>query len=313
MSSIRIVFLGTSAAVPQKNRYLSSVAMQRENGEVYLFDCGEGTQFRLMEYNVNFQKITKIFLSHLHGDHLFGLFGLLSTMKQMERTKSLTIFGPIGTSQLMERVFGPTENYGFEFPLDVQNVEEGLICDELDHKIIGKRVMHSVYTLAFAYLEKDRLGRFKKQKAIALNVEKGEKWQKLQKGKSVLSKDNKVITPDMVLGQKRRGFKIIFAFDGLYTAEEFVPFARDADVLIMEATFGDEKAELAKNKLHSTARWSAKIAKQANAKRLYLTHISARFKNDDSLEKQAKEEYPSAIIAFDGLEILLNRRDLDKK
>ena len=148
-------------------------------------------------------------------------------MKQMERSKSLTIFGPIGTSQLMERVFGPTENYGFEFSLDVQDVEEGIICDELDHRIIGKRVMHSVYTLAFAYIEKDRLGRFKKQRAIALNVEKGEKWQKLQKGKSVLSKDNKVITPEMVLGPKRRGFKIIFASDGLYTAEEFVPFAQD--------------------------------------------------------------------------------------
>lgn len=313
MSSIRIVFLGTSAAVPQKDRYLSSIAMQRENGEIYLFDCGEGTQFRLMQFNVNFQKITKIFLSHMHGDHLFGLFGLISTMRQMERTKALTIFGPPGIKLFFERVFGPTENYGSDFPLDIQEIEEGLIYDELDHKIVGKRVLHSVYTLAYAYLEKDRLGRFNKQKAIALNIEKGEKWQKLQNGKSVLSKNNQIITPDLVLGPVRRGFKIVIAFDGLYDNEEFVPFAQDADVLILEATFGDEKADLAKNKLHSTARWSAKIAKEANAKRLYLTHISPRFKDCNSLEKQAKEEYSSAIIAYDGLEILLKRRDLDKK
>lgn len=313
MSSIRIVFLGTSAAVPQKNRYLTSIAMQRENGEIYLFDCGEGTQFRLMQFNVNFQKISKIFISHLHGDHLFGLFGLLSSMKQMERTKALTIFGPPGTTILLERVFGPTENYGFDFPLDVQDIEEGLVFDESDHKIVSKKVLHSVYTLAFAYLEKERLGRFNKEKAISLNVEKGEKWRKLQTGKSVLSKNNQIITPGMVLGPTRRGFKIVIAFDGLYDQEEFVPFAVDADVLILEATYGDEKDDLAKNKLHSTARWSAKIAKEAKAKRLYLTHISPRFKDCKSLEKQAKEEYPNAIIAYDGLEINLKRRDLDKK
>ncbi|NHJ49399.1 MAG: ribonuclease Z [Asgard group archaeon] len=313
MSSIRIVFLGTSAAVPQKERYLSSIAMQRENGEIFLFDCGEGTQFRLMEFNVNFQKITRIFLSHLHGDHLYGIFGLLSTMKQMERTKPLVVYGPVGTREFFTRVYGPTENYGFKFPLDIQMVDEGLVYDEEDHKIMAKRTMHSVYTLAYAYLEKDRLGRFNKDKAIALKVDKGEKWQKLQKGESVLSSDNKVITPDMILGSSRRGFKIIFAYDGLYAEEEFVPFALDADVLIMEATYSDDNIELAEKKLHSTARWSAKIAKKANAKRLYLTHISARFKEVDSLEKQAQEEYPGAIIAYDGLEINLNRRDLENE
>jgi ribonuclease Z len=313
MSTIRLVFLGTSAAVPQKERYLSSIALQRENGEIFLFDCGEGTQFRMMHYNVNFQKITKIFLSHLHGDHLYGIFGLLSTMKQMNRTKPLTIFGPLGTKMFFSRVFGPVENYGFAFPLDVQIVEEGLVYDAEDYKIMAKSITHSVYTLAFVYLEKDRLGRFNKKKAVSLKVEKGEKWTKLQKGLSVLSKENKVITPDMVLGPSRRGFKIVIASDGSYNADEFVPFAREADVLILEATFSDEHAELAREKLHSTARLSAKIAAQANAKRLYLTHISARFKEVDELEKQAREEYPKAVIAYDGLEINLNRKDLDKE
>jgi ribonuclease Z len=103
MSTLRIVFLGTSAAVPQKDRFLSSIAMQIENGEILLFDIGEGTQYQLMKFNVNFQKITKIFISHLHGDHIFGIFGLLNTMNLMERETALIIYGPPGTKSFFEQ------------------------------------------------------------------------------------------------------------------------------------------------------------------------------------------------------------------
>ena len=313
MTTIRIVFLGTSASVPQKDRFLSGISLQRETGEILLFDCGEGTQYQIMKYNVNFQKITKIFLTHLHGDHIFGIFGLLNTMNLMDREQSLQIYGPPGTSYFFETTFGSRSNLGFDYPIDVIEVEEGFVCEEDDYQIVSKRVMHSVYTLAYAYIEKDRLGRFDPKKAKAFKVKKGTKWQQLQKGKSVLSEDNKIITPNMILGPKRRGFKIIIAFDGLYVEEEFVPFAMEADVLILEATFSDKQIEKAKEKLHSTARWSAEIARKAKAKKLYLTHISPRHKDDDSLEKEAKEEYPEAVIAYDGLEILLNRRDLEKE
>ncbi len=313
MSTIRIVFLGTSAAVPQKDRFLSSIALQRETGEIFLFDCGEGTQYQMMRFNINFQKITKIFFSHLHGDHVFGIFGLLNTMNLMERTKELTIYGPIGTRNFFEGTMSTQENFGFKYPIDIQEIEEGLVCEDDDYRIISKRVMHSVYTVAYAFIEKDRLGRFNKEKAIELNVKQGRKWQELQKGKSVLSEDNKVIVPEMVLGPSRRGFKIVIAIDGLYVEEEFAPFAKEADVLIMEATFGDEHIANAKERMHSTARWAARIAKKADAKRLFLTHISPRFKDDNSLEMQAKEEFTEAIIAHDGLEINLNRKDLEEE
>ena len=313
MSTIRIVFLGTSAAVPQKDSFLSSIALQRENGEIFLFDCGEGTQYQMMKFNVNFQKITKIFFSHLHGDHIFGIFGLLNTMNLMERTKEVTIYGPIGTRRYFEGIMGTQDNFGFKYPIDIQEIEEGLVCEEDDYRIVAKRVKHSVYTVAYAFIEKDRLGRFNKEKAKKLKVKRGSKWQELQKGKSVLSEDNKVIIPEMVLGPKRRGFKIVIAFDGLYDDEDFVPFAKEADVLILEATFDDDHENNAKERLHSTARWSAQIARKAEAKKLYLTHISPRFKEDKSLEKQAQEEYPDAIIAYDGLEINLNRKDLENE
>jgi ribonuclease Z len=313
MSTLKLTFLGTSASVPQKDRFLSSIAMQRENGEIFLFDCGEGTQFQMMKFNVNFQKITKVLFSHLHADHILGIFGLLNTMRLMERTKPIAIYGPQGTKYFFDAMMGQKENYGLTFPIDIQEIEEGVVCDEADFRIIGKRVMHSVYTLAFAYIEKDRLGRFDKDKAKKLKVKKGQKWQELQQGKSVLSEDNQVVLPEMVLGPQRRGFKIVIAFDGLYVEEEFVPFASDADVLILESTYGDEQVAKAKERLHSTARWSARIAKKANAKRLYLTHISPRFKEDDTLEREAREEYPNAIIAYDGLEINLKRRDLESE
>jgi ribonuclease Z len=231
----------------------------------------------------------------------------------MERTKPLTVYGPQGTKYFFDSMMGQKENYGLTFPLEIQEIEEGVVCNEDDYRIIAKRVMHSIYTMAFAYIEKDRLGRFDKEKAKKLKVKKGQKWQELQQGKSVLSEENKVIVPEMVLGPKRRGFKIVIAFDGLYVEEEFVPFAIDADVLVMESTYGDEHEKNAKERLHSTARWSARIAKKANAKRLYLTHISPRFKEDDTLQKEAQEEYPNAVIAYDGLEINLTRRDLEEE
>ncbi|MBD3193022.1 MAG: ribonuclease Z [Candidatus Heimdallarchaeota archaeon] len=313
MSTIRIVFLGTSAAVPQKDRFLSSIALQRENGEVLLFDCGEGTQYQLMKFNVNFQRISRILLTHLHGDHIFGLFGLLNTMNLMGRQAPIKIFGPAGTQEFIEAILGTKKNHGFSFPVEMKEIEEGLVYETKKYRLFAQKVPHSVYSLSFAYIEKPRLGRFNVQKAKELKVKRGPKWNQLQEGEPVLSEENKVVLPEMVLGKKRRGFKLIFGSDGLYPPETFVPFAHQADVLILEATFGDEEEEHAYEKLHSTARLSARIAKQANVKRLYLTHISPRYNDPTVLEKQAREEFPETIIAYDGLEINLNRSDLEKE
>jgi ribonuclease Z len=309
MSSIKIVFLGTSAAVPTKERFLSSLALHRGSGEILLFDCGEGTQFQLMKFGVNYQKISKIFISHLHSDHIYGLFGLLSTMKFTNRTKPLNIYGPFGIKSIIEAVKGDFSNYPYK--ITIHEINEGLVLEEDKYRIFAQGIPHGVLTLAYAYIEKDRLGRFDTKKAKALKVKKGSKWQKLQNGISVLSEDNKIIMPEMVLGTKRRGFKIVIASDGLYN-EEFIPFAQNADILIMESTFTEKYKKNALEKLHSTAKISAKIAAQANAKKLILTHISARFKEDKELVTEAQKEFPNAIIAYDGLEITMNLKDLEK-
>lgn len=310
MSSIKIVFLGTSAAVPTKERFLSSLSLQRGSGEILLFDCGEGTQFRLMKFGVNYQKISKIFISHLHSDHIYGLFGLLSTMKFTDRTKLLNIYGPYGLKSIIEAVKGDLSNYPYE--IIIHEINEGLVLENDEYRIFAQGIHHGIPTLAYAYIEKNRLGRFDTKKAKELKVKKGAKWQKLQNGQSVLSDDNKVILPEMVLGLKRRGFKIVVASDGLYN-EEFVPFARDADILIMESTYTEKFKENALEKLHSTAKISAKIAAMANAKKLILTHISARFKEETELVAEAQKEFPNAIVAHDGLEITMNLKDIDKE
>ncbi|MEA2071105.1 MAG: ribonuclease Z [Asgard group archaeon] len=313
MSTLRLVFLGTSAAVPQKDRYLSSIALQTGEGEILLFDCGEGTQYQVMRFNVNYQKITKIFLSHLHGDHIFGLFGLLNTMNLMDRERELIIYGPPGTRKYLKRIFGPAENLGFSFPIEIKLVTSGLVCDEKDYSIYCQSLLHSVLSLGYAFIERDRPGRFYPEKARKLNIPKGDKWNKLQEGESVLSKNNKTITPEMVMGEKRRGYKIVIAYDGRYDFDEFISFAKNADVLVLEATFSDEKAELAKERLHSTARESAKIAAKADAHSLYLTHISPRENNGERLLKEAKECFSNVYIAHDGLELNLNWKDLDDR
>jgi ribonuclease Z len=313
MSTLQIVFLGTSAAVPQKDRFLSSIALKRETGEILLFDCGEGTQYQMMKFGVNFMKISTIFFSHLHGDHIFGIFVLLNTMKLLDRKDPLTIYGPPGTQELLQLYMGAEENLGFPYKITIEEVMEGLVCTREDYRIFAKRVDHSVYTMAYALVEKDRLGRFKIKKAKELRVPQGKKWDKLQKGQAVLSKDNKVVTPEMVLGKDRRGFKIVIAFDGHYNVEDFVPFAHKADLLVLEATYGDDHQDQAKKRQHSTARWSAALAAQAQVARLYLTHISPRYQEDEELLVQAQEEFPGAVIAYDGLEVHLNRSDLEEE
>jgi ribonuclease Z len=313
MSTIRLVFLGTSAAVPQKDRFLSSISLQLENGEILLFDCGEGTQYQLLRYKVNFQKITKILFSHLHGDHFYGILGLLTTMRLMERKTPLVIYGPPGTKRLFERLLGPYGLNKMSFPLTIQEIANGLVCDEKDYRIYAQQIHHSVYCLGYCLQEKDRCGRFHPEEAKKLGVKRGPKWRKLQEGEAVLSKDNKVVLPEEVLGEKRRGFKIVIAYDGRYQKKDFVPFAREADILVLEATFSMDEEERAIEHLHSTASWSAQIGKAAKAKRLYLTHISARFKETDKLKEEAEAYFPGVVIADDGLEVRLNRSDLDQE
>ncbi|MCW4005740.1 MAG: ribonuclease Z [Candidatus Bathyarchaeota archaeon] len=301
--SIRIVFLGTSAAVPTPNRSLPAVVLQREN-EQLLFDCGEAVQLQMIRAKVSLHKKQRIFLTHMHGDHVLGLPGLLQTMALMNRQKPVQVYGPVGTARFLS-CLKETLQFGLTFDVEVYEVSgAGLVCETEEYCVYAEPANHSVASFAYAFVEKPRPGRFNPEKAAALEVPKGEAWNKLQHGEAVTLTDGRIVQSGEVTGEPRRGRKIVYTGDTRpFTG--FAGFASDADLVIHEATFEDALSEKAQVDGHSTPSQAAKAAKDANAKSLILTHISARYKNTDLLLEQAQKVFPSTVVAKDFLELEL--------
>ena len=295
--SLRIMFLGTSGAIPTSNRGLPAVLIQREN-ELIMLECGEGTQRQMTRAKVGFHKSMKIFLSHLHGDHVLGLPGLLQTMALMDRKKEIEIYGPEGTSSFLACV-KETLRFVLTFDVKVQEIRDaGVVCDEPDYVVEAIWADHVTPTLAYAIMEKTRPGKFFPEKATALGVPKGELWSKLQHGEPVMLSEGKVIKPEEVCGPRRRGRKIVYSGD-TRTFKGFTKFAARADLVVHEATFDDTLAEKAELDGHSTPSQAAFQAKRAKAKMLALTHVSARYSDATLLLQQAKRVFENTVVAED--------------
>jgi ribonuclease Z len=297
--SLRVVFLGTSGAIPTLKRSLPAVLVQRGN-EQLLFDCGEGVQRQMLRAKVGFHKKMKVFLSHLHGDHVLGLPGLLQTMALMDRTKKLEVYGPEGTSAFLKCV-SETLRFGLTFQVEVHEVRDvGVVCSENDYAVAAAWANHVTPSLAYAFLEKPRPGKFYPEKVAALGVPKGLLWSKLQHGESVTLSDGKVVKPEDVTGEARRGRKIVYSGD-TRPFRGFAKFAAHADLVVHEATFDDELGEKAELDGHSTPSLAGLQAKRAKAKMLVLTHVSARYVDAGLLLEQAKKVFPNTVVAEDFL------------
>ena len=295
--SLRVVFLGTSGAIPTLQRSLPAVLVQRGN-EQLLFDCGEGVQRQMIRAKVGFHKKMKVFLSHLHGDHVLGLPGLLQTMALMDRAKKLEVYGPEGTNAFLNCV-SETLRFGLTFQVEVHEVRDaGMVCSENDYAVEAAWANHVTPTLAYSFLEKPRPGKFYPEKAMALGVPKGLLWSKLQHGESVALLDGRVVKPEEVAGQARRGRKIVYSGD-TRPFKGFAKFATRAELVVHEATFDDALAEKAELDGHSTPSQAALQAKRAKAKMLVLTHVSARYANAGLLLEQAKKVFPNTVVAED--------------
>jgi ribonuclease Z len=302
--SLSIVFLGTAASIPTSTRALSATAVQR-NGELLLFDCGEGTQRQMIQAKIGFNRKTKIFVTHMHGDHVLGLPGLMQTMALLGRDKPLQIYGPTGIRAYIDAMI-ETVKFGLVFSIEVHEVEEGDVCQEKEYEVQAAWTEHSIPSLAYALIEKPRPGRFHTEKAEALGITQGPLWSKLQQGHGVRLPDGRVVQPEEVLDPPRPGRKLVYTGD-TRPSDKIAEFARDADVVIHEATFGEEMAERAKEDQHSTPSEAALVAKKADAKLLVLTHISARYGDTSLLLEQAKNIFPEVRIAkdFEKIEIPL--------
>jgi len=290
--TLRTTFLGTSGAVPTTRRAPSAVMVSRE-GERFLFDCGEGTQRQMMRFNTGFD-VGHVFISHLHGDHVLGLPGLLQTWDFQDRTDSLAIHCPPGSRRDVRDLIG-AGGHDTAFPVRIHEVTPGTVALEGEaFEIRAFETEHRTTSQGYALIEDDRKGRFNREKAEKeLEIPPGPAYGKLHAGESVELDDGRVIEPDQVVGDPRPGRSLVYTGD-TRPVDATVEIAEEPDLLIHDATFDDEMAGRARSTGHSTARDAGRIAQRAGAKRLALTHISSRYPGD------AREHQREAAGVFDG-------------
>jgi ribonuclease Z len=299
--SLSVRILGTSAARPTVERGVSSIAVIRE-GETLLFDCGEGTQRQMMRYGISFA-LNDIFFTHFHGDHVIGVVGLFRTLALQGRETAMRLWGPRGAS----RILRSATHFGVDrvgFPLEITELEPGQRVARDGYEIVASPADHrGAAAFGYALVEQERRGRFNPDLARELGVPEGPLWGQLHRGMTVTLSDGRVIQPQALVGPTRPGRTIVLSGDTRPT-DATVSLARDADLLVHEATFGDEEAARATETGHSTAREAAQVARSAGVRRLVLTHFSARYSRDaQELVREARELFPETIAARDGMEI----------
>jgi ribonuclease Z len=293
---MKIIFLGTSAAVPTATRGLASIAIRR-GGEVLIFDAGEGMQRNFLLAKLGINQKMKLFITHMHADHCVGILGLLQTMTLLGRNKKLDIYGEPRLHEFISQNIRVIK-FGLSFNLDIHIIDkEGVIVKESDYQVSCCRSEHSVPSYSFSLQEFDRPGIFNVAKATKLGVPKGNLFHKLQHGEDIIH--NGVIVKSVeVVGPKRRGRKIGISGD-TRPSVELERFFACSDVLIFEATYTQDKYQNAVNTFHSTAIEAASLAKASKSDKLFLTHFSSRYKDPSILLDEARTVYENVELAED--------------
>lgn len=328
MFIMEIIFLGTSAAIPTKTRNLPSIAILLQSGKQILFDAGEDVQ-RRFEETLKFNQPLTIFISHMHGDHIIGLPGLLFHFGLIQRTRNIKIFGPQGIfAYLMVHKY--TTGLGAPFLKDVFEcdfksnslikydfqktpdqiperipISNNIIYEDNEFSIKALPVQHSVPTMGFRLIEKPHPGKFDPKKATELNIPMGPLWKRMQEGKIVTLNGQKIDPlKEGIIGPPRPGTVIAYSGD-TEKCKQLVELAKNSDVFICESTYMEDLKELAAEKKHMSIKQCAEVALEANAKSLILTHISARYSdlNEDIMLKDVKNIFPNITIAKDLLKI----------
>lgn len=295
---MKVVALGTSAGRPTLQRGLSSVAVLLDSGTLLLFDCGEGTQWQLARAGLRpTSKLEAVFVTHLHGDHLTGLPGLLGTMTMESREKPLDIFGPPGIREYLEQmrrlaIVRP------HFELRIQEIEHpGDVQRTSEYAVLTDELVHRVRAFGFRLEESDRPGRFDSARAEALGI-RGPQRGQLLRGETIQTPDGRAIAPGEVVGPTRRGLRLAYCTDTV-PCEGSVRLARDVDLLIHETTYADDHQAEAVERGHSTAAGAASIAAKAGARRLLMTHFSPRYEDLSLLLGEAQAVFPASELAVE--------------
>lgn len=282
------------------DRNVTATALVRD-GETMLFDCGEGTQRQMMRWGVSFN-LGDVFFTHFHADHFLGLIGLLRTLGLQGRTEPMRLWGPRGARRLLRQAV----ELGVErvpFEIDIRELKPGDRVERRAYEILAFETEHNRHSLGFAVVEQQRLGRFSPERARALGVPEGPLWGRIHRGETVTLADGRAVGPHEIVGDPRPGRKVVLSGD-TRPVKSVIDAAHGADLLIHEATFGDEEAERAKETAHSTAAEAARVAREAGARKLVLHHLSARYSRDPrTLLEQACAIFPETVVAKDGMVI----------
>ena len=289
--------------MPLPYRHLTSVLLRRE-GDLFLFDCGEGTQVSLRRLNLKWKKIDAIFISHTHADHVTGLPGILMLNAQVDRTEPLYIYGPPKIKEYVETSRRVLDMY-INYPIVVKEIEAPCVVHSgKDFYIRAFPLDHTKICVGYTLEELDRPGEFNPEKARELGVPVGPLWAQLQQGFEVKAEDGSIVKPEQVLGQKRSGRKFSFVTDTLYKTS-IANEVRGSDLLVCEGMFENELIDQAKEKKHMTAAQAATIAHDAEVRRMCMIHYSPRYTDRelDKLLQEAKEVWPKAELSRDRMNI----------
>ena len=314
---MEITFLGTSSGVPTRSRNVSSVALRLpQRAEVWLFDCGEGTQHQLQRSDIKSSQIRRIFVTHMHGDHTFGLMGLIASCGLAGNGQPIDIYGPEGLKEYLEAAAKYSYmNLGSR--LRVHTVKTGLVYEDDEFNVSCQLLKHRVPAHGYRIAENDRPGTFNLEKAQSLGIPPGPVYGKLKQGEIVTLDDGRKINGRDLCGQPEVGRKVVYCTDTVF-CEAAVELAQDADVLIHEATFAHQDADMAFEKMHSTTTMAAQVALLAGVKQLIMTHFSPRYAPGnpiglDDLKQEARAIFPQTKLAYDFYTYDVPRRREAKK
>lgn len=298
--SIRLTILGCHSATPRAKAYPTSQYLEINNHH-FLIDCGEGTQRQMRKYKVGFSKINHIFISHLHGDHFFGLIGLISTLGLLGRERELHIFGPKDIKKMTLMQLKITQSHA-KFPIqfhELSSKESEVILD--DDKVTVKTIplKHRIYTNGYLFIEKE--------KPKNLHIDNIKNYPEIDRadylnikaGKDIVLPSGEVVPNSELTLPPKKPLRFAFCSDTAYKPN-IVPLLRNVDLLYHEATFLDDRKDLAKKTMHATTKQAATIAKDANVKQLILGHYSGRYKNISEFKEEAQSVFTNSHLAEPG-------------
>ena len=299
--------------MPTRARNVSCVALRlAQRGEVWLFDCGEGTQHQLLRSDLNISQVSRVFITHMHGDHVYGLMGLLATCGMSGHARGVAVYGPRGIEEYVREVSRRTQLHT-SYPLEVHTVEGGQVFEDEEFAVACAPLKHRLPAFGYRVQEKDRTGHFDVERAKEHGIPPGPLYGKLKRGERVTLPDGRTFEGADFCGPDLKGRAVVYCTDTIY-CRSAVELARGADLLIHEATFAEADEGLAVRSTHSTASMAGRVAAEAGVRKLVITHLSPRYfpgnqTAPEDLLKEARAAFAAAELAHDFLSVDVERRE----